>query len=186
MTHSLIFSYSNAPNRFVFVFGFSTQIAPTLPNRLAVHPSYSTGLLVEIKKADGKYCITGANDRTVRLWNPTSADPACGRDRDRDAQSSSSSSSWGRLPSALPMQTYADGHVHPVHSVATNRSSTVLLSASDRTLLVTDLITAQAIRKRRGHAAWIDYVTCLGGGGGDVDDSCGGGGGGDIRERLVR
>jgi mitogen-activated protein kinase organizer 1 len=114
----------------------------------------------------------------VRLWNPTRADPAC----DRDTQSSSSS--WGRLPSALPMQTYADGHVHPVHSVVTDRSSTALLLASDRTLLATDLITTQTIRKWWGHAARIEYATCLGGGGGDVDDSCGGGVGGGAGEEI--
>jgi WD40 repeat protein len=171
------------------------------------------------QKADGKYCITGGNDRTVRLWNPTRADPACGRrglDRvHRNPSSPSSSpsssrvlssqeyhggqrptrpgppdprgnddivdpSSWrDTLPSALPMQTYADGHVHPVRCASTNRSSTVLLSASDRTLLATDLVTARAMRKWWGHEARIEYVACLGGDGdGNVDDAGGGGGGG--------
>ncbi|KAL3776242.1 hypothetical protein ACHAW5_010459 [Stephanodiscus triporus] len=60
------------------------------------------------------------------------------------------------------MQTYADGHVHPVHSIVTNRSSTVLLSASGRTL------------QCWGHVTRNEYVTCLGRSG-DVDDSCGGG-----------
>mmetsp|Transcript_32995 Transcript_32995/g.79819 ORF Transcript_32995/g.79819 Transcript_32995/m.79819 type:complete len:394 (+) Transcript_32995:130-1311(+) len=127
--------------------------------------------------ADGKYCITGANDRTVRLWNPTRIDPAY---RPPPAASPahsvahgahiSSQEYYGRPqrprepPSALPMQTYADGHLHPIHSVATNSSSTVLLSASDKTLLATDLVTAQTRQKWWGHVARIEYVACLGGG----------------------
>lgn len=64
----------------------------------------------------------------------------------------------------MPIQTYTDGHVHPIYAITTNRASTVLLSASDRTLLVTDLITAQTKRRFWGHTARIEYVACLGGG----------------------
>ena len=134
--------------------------------------------------ADGKYCITGSSDRTVRLWNPTRIDPAYRppptaaaatfADGINDAQVSSSriissQEYYGRpqqpsqpLPSALPMQTYADGHVHPISSIATNSSSTILLSASDKTLLATDLVTAQLKQKFWGHVGRIEYVTCLG------------------------
>jgi hypothetical protein len=139
-------SHPNASTQFL---NSSCANSPTLdsnrtPHELPHRPSILLDRTFgQNKKADGKYCITGANDGTMRLWNPTHADPACGRDCNRDIQSSSS---WGCLPSALPMQTYADGHMHPVHSIATNRSSTVLLSASDRTLLAMDLITTQAIR----------------------------------------
>jgi mitogen-activated protein kinase organizer 1 len=66
------------------------------------------------------------------------------------------------------MQTYAEGHMHPVHSVAANSSSTTLLSCSDKTLVCTDLVTAQVKQKWWGHVARIEYVTCLGGG--DADD----------------
>ncbi|KAL7551437.1 hypothetical protein ACHAWF_015483 [Thalassiosira exigua] len=61
------------------------------------------------------------------------------------------------------MQTYADGHLHPVTCVATDASSTVLLSVSDKTLLAADLLTAQTKQKWWGHAARIEHVTCLGG-----------------------
>ncbi len=131
-----------------------------------------------INKADGKYCITGANDRTVRLWNPTRIDPVYKNNNSSSfvtshssqeyyggAQSTvTSSSSRVLLPSALPIQTYTDGHVHPIYAITTDRTSTILLSASDRTLLVSDLITAQSKRKYWGHTARIEYVTCLGGG----------------------
>ncbi|KAL7531355.1 hypothetical protein ACHAXR_003993 [Thalassiosira sp. AJA248-18] len=139
--------------------------------------------------ADGKYCITGAHDRTVRLWNPTRIDPAyrppppstataAAADNNTHGAYVSSQEYYGRpqqhqqqLPSALPMQTYADGHLHPIHSIATNSSSTTLLSASDKTLLATDLITAQTKQKWWGHSARIEYVTCLGGGANDTSSA---------------
>lgn len=57
--------------------------------------------------------------------------------------------------------------MHPVHSVAANPSSTTLLSCSDKTLVCTDLVTAQVKQKWWGHVARIEYVACLGG---DADD----------------
>ena len=35
----------------------------------------------------------------------------------------SSSSSKVVLPSALPIQTYTDGHVHPIYAITTNQAS---------------------------------------------------------------
>jgi len=127
---------------------------------------------------DGRYCLTGAADRTVRLWNPTRADPAY-RPPDRGGASRAGTSGafvsaqeyYGgggagergdELPSALPMLSYSDGHMHPVHAVGTNPSSTVLLSATDKTLLATDMVTAQNKSKFWGHAARIEYVCSVG------------------------
>lgn len=126
--------------------------------------------------SDGNYCITGGNDRTVRLWNPTRVDPAY---RPPMSTKLSSQEYYARqygggesvqqeqqyLPSALPMQTYSEGHVHPVHAITTNSSSTILLSSSDKTLIATNLVTAQTLQKWWGHTARIEYVACLGGGG---------------------
>jgi hypothetical protein len=81
------------------------------------------------------------------------------------------STSEKELPSALPMQTYSEGHMHPVHSIGVNSTSTTLLSSSDKTLVCTDLVTAQVKQKWWGHVARIEYVACLGGDGGDA--SCG-------------
>lgn len=155
-------------------------------------------------QADGKYCITGANDRTVRLWNPTRIDPAytttaslhrtsfvtnssqeyyggghgqhhrspTANDDDISNEEDRLRSPPSRLlPSALPIQTYTDGHVHPIYAVTTDRLSTVLLSASDRTLLATDLVTAQSKRRWWGHNARIEYVACLGGNISGSDDA---------------
>ncbi|KAL7522382.1 hypothetical protein ACHAWF_000303, partial [Thalassiosira exigua] len=52
---------------------------------------------------------------------------------------------------------------HPVTCVATDASLTVSLSVSDKTLLATDLLTAQTRQKWWGHVARIEHVTCLGG-----------------------
>jgi mitogen-activated protein kinase organizer 1 len=81
------------------------------------------------------------------------------------------------LPSALPIQTYTDGHVHPIYAITTNLESTILLSASDRTLLVSDLVTAQCKRRYWGHTARIEYVTCLGGGNSSNNTAVDSGGG---------
>jgi len=133
--------------------------------------------------ADGKYCITGANDRSVRLWNPTRIDPAYRPPPSSTTANNTSSSTfissqeyYGRpkqyeLPSALPMQTYKDGHMHPIHCIATNSSSTILLSASDKTLLATDLVTAQTKQRWFGHTARIESVCCLGGGNNNNNNS---------------
>jgi mitogen-activated protein kinase organizer 1 len=137
---------------------------------ICTFPPFS--LTLHYTKADGKYCLTGASDRTVRLWNPTRIDPAyyqrpssITQSRARDSLHSST------LPSALPMQTYSDGHIHPIYCLAANRSSTTLLSASDKTLLATDLLTAQNKQKWWGHAGRIEYVTCLGGSTNTDDDN---------------
>jgi len=133
-----------------------------------------------INTADGKYCITGANDRTVRLWNPTRIDPVYKNNNSSFVKNNTSQNLNGGgqsplassrvLPSALPIQTYNDGHVHPIYALTTDRASTVLLSASDRTLLSTDLVTAQAKRRFWGHTARIEYVACLGGENSNADD----------------
>ena len=131
--------------------------------------------------ADGRYCITGGNDRTVRLWNPTRIDPAYKPLKAAESTTISSQNYYKRrygqsqsnpqeeLPSALPMQTYTEGHMHPVHSVDVNTSSTTLLSCSDKTLVCTDLVTAQVKQKWWGHVARIECVACLGGGDGADD-----------------
>ena len=131
--------------------------------------------------SDGRYCLTGAADRTVRLWNPTRADPAWRPPAARGGGAGTSGSfvsaqeyyggggggggaGDGRdeLPSSLPMMSYADGHMHPVHAVGTNPSSTVLLSATDKTLLATDMVTAQNRCRFWGHSARIECVCSVG------------------------
>lgn len=98
--------------------------------------------------ADGKYALTGGNDRTVRLWNPTRIDPGYVDDYK------------GAIPPALPIQTYTDGHSHPVAAVAVDPQSTTLVSTSDRTVVVTDIVSRRVKRRFHGHSGRINSVAC--------------------------
>lgn len=111
---------------------------------------------------DGKYCVSAGNDRTLRLWNPIKLDPACTSSRLKRSQLLSlrhSSIPIDALPSCLPIQSYSNGHSHPIHAVAINDTSTKLLSSSDRTLVLTDVVTTQALRRFHGHSSRINSVT---------------------------
>jgi mitogen-activated protein kinase organizer 1 len=117
--------------------------------------------------ADGKYCLTGGHDRTVRLWNPARLDPAfppavtMGNNsfsRGNDPDDVDAAVPVEGLPRALPIQTYADGLTHPVTAIAVDEGSTTLLSACDKTLCVTDVVTQQVKRRLQGHAGQINAV----------------------------
>jgi mitogen-activated protein kinase organizer 1 len=129
---------------------------------MLVHHTHLYGcLLLHLCSADGKYCLTGGHDRTVRLWNPARLDPAFppavtgnfirGNNLDRAIPVDA-------LPRALPIQTYADGLTHPVTAIAVDKESTTLLAASDKTLVVTDVVTQQVKRRFQGHVGCINAV----------------------------
>lgn len=101
---------------------------------------------------DGKYAITGGNDRTVRLWNPTRIDPGYvgGKEKYDD----------GPPPPALPIQTYSDGHSHPVAAVAVDPQSTTLVSTSDRTVVVSDIVSKRVKRRFHSHSDRVNAVAC--------------------------
>jgi len=93
---------------------------------------------------DGKYCLTGGHDRSVQLWNPFRYDPAA----------SSQPSPSVMVPPAMPIQTYTSGYTHPITSVTAAESRTgsqVLVAASQKTLVISDLITQQLKRRFQGH-----------------------------------
>ena len=102
---------------------------------------------------DGKYAITGGNDRTVRLWNPTRIDPGY-------VTSSAEQHGDGPPPPALPIQTYNDGHSHPVAAVAVDPQSTTLVSTSDRTVVVTDIVSKRVKRRFHSHSGRVNAVAC--------------------------
>lgn len=118
--------------------------------------------LPKISEADGKYCLTGGNDRTVRLWNPSRLDPAYPVPRIQEGCERSISN----LPRALPIQTYTDGLTHPISAVAVGDDDTEqptnqnrwLLSASDKIAVLTDIVTGQAVRRFQGHIGRINRV----------------------------
>jgi mitogen-activated protein kinase organizer 1 len=65
------------------------------------------------------------------------------------------------LPRAMPIQTYTGGLTHPVSAVAVVESSDtqqLLLAACDKTLVVTDLVTNQVLRRLQGHVGRINAL----------------------------
>eukprot|EP00536_Pseudo-nitzschia_multiseries_P016231 jgi/Psemu1/263512/estExt_Genewise1Plus.C_10510016 len=98
--------------------------------------------------SDGKWCLTGGLDRTVKLWNPF-REPT--------------SIAFHNLPPALNIQTYSGGLTHEVSALCvttTSSSSQTLLAASHQTLVVTDLVTNQ-VKRRLGqnhHTGRINAV----------------------------
>ena len=108
-----------------------------------------------IFSSDGNYCLTAGHDRTVRLWNPNRLDPAqiekipCAYEMPAKIRD---------VPQALPISVYRDGHTHPIASVAIDQGSTTILSASEKTLVVTDVITQALKRRLHGHEGRINSV----------------------------
>ena len=117
--------------------------------------------------SDGKYCLTGGHDRNVRLWNPFRLDPASTHDTTSRSSETVSFRPHGphdlafdNLPPALPIQTYSDGFTHPIGALMATESNTsqILLAASDKTLVVSDLVTKQVMRRLQGHSGRINAV----------------------------
>lgn len=116
---------------------------------------------------DGKYCVTGGHDRTVRLWNPFRVDPAY-VPPDRDSKRVGAKSGrknekeLAAVPPALPIQTYFNGLTHPVSALDTVTSPTapaqLLLAATEKTLVISDLVTNQVLRRLQGHSGRINSV----------------------------
>jgi mitogen-activated protein kinase organizer 1 len=112
--------------------------------------------------ANGRYCFTGGTDRTVRLFNPLRLDPAHPPTVTNNNQNSDDNPMpIAFLPHALPIQTYDSGFTHEITAMAVqssgdndgdlddniNNSPTIILSASDKTLVVHDVVTGQCLRR---------------------------------------
>ena len=121
----------------------------------------------------GKYCLTGGADRTVRLWNPLRIDPAYpppsgalplpppppghygpGTSSVLDPDDISMEG----LARALPIQTYSNGYTHPITAIALDPSSKTLAAGSNKTMVITDVVTQQVKRRFQGHAGRINAV----------------------------
>lgn len=112
--------------------------------------------------ADGTYCITGGNDRTVRLFNPLRLDPAYSSNS--PIMNNKREKYLNELPHALPIQTYTDGYTYPISAIDLDDTSTTLVAGSDKTLVVTDVITRKLKRRFQGHSGRINSVSCSSGG----------------------
>lgn len=109
-------------------------------------------------KDDGKYCLTGGYDRTVKLWNPSRRDPVDTADNLWASAEDGNDVHVDRLPRAFCVQTY-DNASYPVSCVAPTSDGTQLCIAADRNLWIVDLITKQTLRKYSGqHLGRINSV----------------------------
>ena len=128
--------------------------------------------------SDGKWCLTGGLDRTIKLWNPFRVDPQFAA----AAASTATTRRWGRkkaatafqeLPLALNIQTYSGGLTHDVSALGvtsapgtSSSSSQTLLAASNQALVITDLVSNQ-VKRRLGqnhHTGRINAVAAANGG----------------------
>jgi WD40 repeat protein len=92
--------------------------------------------------------LTGGADRTVRLWNPL---------RLNETSGAAAAAAGGGEAKALTIHVYRDGHVHPLSALACDDAT--LVSASNRTLVVTDMVTDKIrIRIPHGHDGRINNV----------------------------
>ena len=121
--------------------------------------------------------MTGGADRTVRLWNPLRIDPAYPPPSGLPLPpppppGSSTAGHYGPydvpdpddipmegLARALPIQTYSNGYTHPISAIALdNPSSTTLAAGSNKTVVITDIVTQQVKRRFQGHAGRVNAV----------------------------
>lgn len=146
------------------------NVADNLPSKPSTRLVGHDGPIKAVKFShDGKYCITAGYDRSVRLWNPTRIDPAYSINNHQNPSMPFSSNMnaivpLDSIPHALPIQRYSDGNTHPVASIDIDDTSTTLLSASNKAMIVTDVITQKLKRRYQGHLGVINTVACSSGG----------------------
>ena len=123
---------------------------------------------------DGKWALTGGLDRTVKLWNPFRVDPLFLSTNSTNNRTCSAKKrpeqeeemSFQNLPPALNIQTYSQGMTHDINalccvtkSLSSSSSPETLLVASNKTLVVTDLVTNQMKRRIQNyHTGRINAV----------------------------
>jgi len=127
--------------------------------------------------SDGKWCLTGGLDRTVKLWNPFRVDPqyiaAAAAKPSRSIRKTGlrekEEIAFQGLPPALNIETYSGGVTHDISALAvtttpsmssSSSSSQTLLTASNKALVVTDLVSNQ-VKRRLGqnhHTGRINAV----------------------------
>ena len=82
---------------------------------------------------DGKYCMSGGDDRRVLLWNPRREDPT-------------------------PIKEYT-GHSHRVLDVAVGHDNTTFTSCGDdRAVFTWDVASGRVTRRLQGHTQRVNAV----------------------------
>ncbi|KAL7558627.1 hypothetical protein ACA910_019458 [Epithemia clementina (nom. ined.)] len=140
-------------------FSLSASSLPQVPvARLAGHEN-DAPISVVCFTADGKYCLTGAHDRTVRLWNQSRLDPAYPPPKPKQqhgaqhhAKRTDSEELAEDLPRSLCIQTYHQGITHEVTALVVDEHCQTLVSSCDKALVVHDVVTGQCQRRLGGGA----------------------------------
>ena len=113
-----------------------------------------------IFNASGDYCLTGGNDKTVKLWNPHRNTPS--EDTHDDPSLSSSLSchfASSPLPRGLLVKTYSGPHNKPVTAVAVSGDSERIASAGgDKMVFLWDVSTGATLRRIAGHTERVNAV----------------------------
>ncbi|KAG5178602.1 WD40-repeat-containing domain protein [Tribonema minus] len=124
---------------------------PSKPTRVA--KAGEGPLYIARLTADGKYLLTGGQDRTVRLWNPHKPDPAAAPPPPTTAASATSDEP---LEAALMIKAYGGGHGHEICDLAVAADNSKVASCGgDRAAVVWDVATG-ALRKLPAHDAAVN------------------------------
>lgn len=92
---------------------------------------------------DGKYCLTGGRDRTIRLYNPR---------KDQGGEGSDG-------PAALLIKSYAGPHGYEVLDLAVSGDNSKFASAGgDRAAFVWDVTSGNIVRRLQGHLSSINAI----------------------------
>ena len=150
---------------------------PRCPSVPAAKLKGHTGAVLDvIFTKNGRYCLTCGQDRTVRLWNPTKLDHALPQQRCAYTRSySNMSTRFGTnmeldddcqfasipidaLPSALPIKVYTAQHMYEVSSIAIDGQNKNIISASDKSVFVSDVMSGSMQHRFDGHTGRINTV----------------------------
>ncbi len=90
---------------------------------------------------DGKYCMTGSDDRSVQLWNPHRDDPS------------------KNSPEALHIKTYKGNHGYPIYDLAITKDNGKFVSCGgDKACFLVDVSTGRTLRRIQAHEQRINAI----------------------------
>lgn len=150
------------------------HVSPRLPSVPASRLRGHDGAILAITfTKNGKYALTAGQDRTVRLWNPRKVEPGIvptftllasrsssgNNTADNDTQFYASIPAEA-IPTALSIKTYPAGHAYEVTAVAIDDDSKIILSASDKAVFASDVMSGAVLRRLHGHTARVNTVAC--------------------------
>ena len=115
---------------------------------ITVMPGHEGSVNVARFTADGTYCLTGGDDRTIKLWNPHKADPSAARYL-----------AYGSDDVALMVKSYEGVHGYAVLSLCIASDKSKFASAGrEKNAFLWDVATGRTVRRIQAHAHSINAV----------------------------